>query len=623
MGASLMPQKFYSDDEVTVQKPSNIYEDADVVPESAPSQIIQEMPEDVSFMHRFVAKNFSNSPEATVKYLQERYPQYEIAQGDGNILFKKPGESEQRVLDPSGITGFGEGVMDVTDIGTDVGAGTASTMASAAAGLGAAAGSGGVLAIPAAMAAGGGASSAMEAARQKIGQYLGIPQEVSGKDVAISGAAGALSPLFFGTGATTSAIAKKALEKGLTKTSAEELAKTQAGALSRGALNTASFLSGIPKQTISNAYRNLPIIKQLEGPGAGDLVEDVQQRTAKAVRTAKQGIGQALEETIDSAGEKVNIAEVKYVLKKHLADLEKSPVQNPAIRDEINTVKENIKNIFTQETPAIEAVAPSKILDVTGAPQFAGAPAVPATSKAIPNQISASSAFKLQEQLKDLGELTKATGGMVARNENKPRSVKALEAKARDAYSLLNEELERVTSKVGDKLGSSKELKDQYKDYSNIQRTLGKYFKTPETTYNALRNMGKEDKRMLLNTIQKVDQRLGTTIQQDVGLLDSYLTFGKVPMGPVPVMERFTKPVKGAAVGGLLGGLAAGQAGGGPGSVGAGFAAGGLAGGALSSPTAIRLYLDALRKSEAGRTGMQRGVMPLWNVIQSREEQNE
>jgi hypothetical protein len=577
-----------------------------------------EQPEDLSWYHRAVVKNFSTNPESSVKYLQERYPQYEVTHDKDNILFRKPGENQYTRLDPKGFDW-----QDLTDVGYDIPGGVATTAASAAGGLAggvATLPSGGWGAIPGAMAAGAAGGAGVEGVRQGIGSALGLDNNMSLKDVGIASAVGGASPLVFGTGAGVNMVAKEALEQGLTKDAAQTLLKQQSGAFGRLAPKVGGLLSGIPADDLATASTRLPELKAIESGGVTDLAKSTQESLASTLRQAKKSTGEELQNVIESSGEKVNLKSTKAKLTELLNELKGSGLQNQATKDEIDLVESNIKNLFSQEAaPAQQA---SKLLGPSGKPVQAAREAVQGE---IPDEVPASVAFKLQEQIKELGNLRKTTGGLTARNQKSPLSTKELENAGGDAYRALNDEFERVTTKVGGKLGNSKALKDQYREYSQIQETLGKYFKDADSTYNTLRNLGKPQKKVLLETLGNVDKRLGTSTVSDAKLLSAYSRLGKNSLPAESTLtdaaSQYLRVKTPAAALGTAGGAYYGsQNGGGWGGGIVGGAAGGLAGGFAGSPSTMR-NLIGLHRGLAAPSRF--AAQPIWDMIRTNQMQNE
>lgn len=163
---------------------------------------VEEMHPDIAPGDRAVVKNLSNSPEASLGYLKKKYPSLSFKTVDDRI-FAKGDNGAYYALDPEpqDFKSFAKDLPnDLSDLAYDVPAGVVQGGAEA---LGGAAGAlatfpSGAGAVPAAMAAGAAAGGGLEAFRQKLGQMLGIDQEVNAKDVGISAGLGALVPGLMG-----------------------------------------------------------------------------------------------------------------------------------------------------------------------------------------------------------------------------------------------------------------------------------------------------------------------------------------------------------------------------------------------------------------------------------------
>jgi len=171
-----------------------------------------------------VTKNLSTSPEATMKYLQKEHPNLEIEYNDsGAIRVKRRDEKDYRVLDPEGVTGVGEFAKDIGDVGYDVLSGIGTGVATAAGGLAGAVGGAGIGALPGAALAGAAAGGGLETARQGLGSAFGIEDNMDAGQILGSTAAGAISPLLFGTGATAANVGGKGLAARIAKGLGKEL----------------------------------------------------------------------------------------------------------------------------------------------------------------------------------------------------------------------------------------------------------------------------------------------------------------------------------------------------------------------------------------------------------------
>lgn len=131
----------------------------------------------VSNLERFVVKNLAANPEKAKDYLKSIG--YEVRPyGSGfNFAVRKPGSPEWKVVDPSGMDS-----QDIFDLVGDlasgflVGGATLSGLGWGSLATGAAAGAG------------------VEALREGLGSLAGVPNNFSGSDIALQGAAGAAGP---------------------------------------------------------------------------------------------------------------------------------------------------------------------------------------------------------------------------------------------------------------------------------------------------------------------------------------------------------------------------------------------------------------------------------------------
>ena len=296
---------------------------------------LQEMHPDISYTDRALIKNFSQSPSTGVDYLKKKYPEMNIAYDKerGQYLIKRPEETDYRVLDPDkeGFDGWGELAKDVGDIGYDVASGLGEGAATA---LGAAGGffspvPGGTLL--GAVGASGASAATSEAIRQKLGQALGLDQDVSGTDVAITGAVGAASPLVLGADKMGGKqFAKMAAKKGMSKLAASEaFDKASRGGLKRGyevvadkALPFAQELaSGVDRNLINRLKQRLPEVDRLKETNAGKLVETARDEWVDVFNNARRGVGDKIGKALDSINTKVNIAPAKQEFKKEMEKL--------------------------------------------------------------------------------------------------------------------------------------------------------------------------------------------------------------------------------------------------------------------------------------------------------------
>jgi hypothetical protein len=197
-----MPESNPTDVTHLYRNDSHVDVTSEYTKKSPKQEILNETHPSISWLDRAIVKNLSTSPQSALAYLQKEYPAMEFSFDEwspGDIITRAKGDSVYRRLDPKGFD-----IADLSDIGSDV-LGAAGNIGATA--LGGVSGN-----LPGAIAAGGASSAAIEAARQGLGSLAGIPNNIDATDIGILGATGAVSPLLFGSGATTAQVAKQALK---------------------------------------------------------------------------------------------------------------------------------------------------------------------------------------------------------------------------------------------------------------------------------------------------------------------------------------------------------------------------------------------------------------------------
>jgi hypothetical protein len=502
-------------------------------------------PADVELLDRMKIKNFSNSPEVGAEYLKQKGFETQVV--DGNIYAKKPGEKEFKALDPQG-QGLGEAAMefmtnpnwlkkpapegvtpigalketgkDLLDIPYDVGAGVAQGALTAAGGIGGAmatAPAGGVGAIPGAMAAGGASGAGLEALRQQLGKWSGLPQEISGKDVAISGAIGTASPLLFGAGATGAQIAKS----GMAPEIAQQL-KSPAGALiKKGFPHFARFSSGVPVDATKTYLNRTGEVKALINEGqdaAANVAEDLSGNLKTQFFSKKREVGKALSENIKGAKNLTRRDDVFDPIEEHIRDLiQKETSQTPSGQAEIQALREAVDNMKT----------------------------------GLPEYITPETVWDLKDQLASLSDVRKISGTYTARfGQNATNAEKAVSNAAKKAHDVANKKLEDVAGVAG--------KKSEYSKLSKLQEKLEKYFKDPETTERTLLSLDKPSKGAARKTVDALEDAVGDTgIKDQAQLLESYKYYQDPELLPISTGGTTSTSRTGGLSGvfGLAGGL--------------------------------------------------------------------
>lgn len=541
---------------------------------AAPSQpsgeVLQEQHPDIGFGTRALVKNLSQSEDVTRKYLEGKGFQTNVI--GGQVVVKKPGEAQYKVIDPAGAD-----LQDITDLGYDVGAGVASGAATAG---GAVVGN-----LPGAMAAGGASSAGLEALRQKLGAWAGLPQEVSGTDVAVAGTVGAVAPKIFGAGTS----------KGLIQQGYEGTKK----ALPK----IGQYMSNVPAKATEIYVKNPKAIEMMKPEGAtSELANATYDKLKQSLQAVKQNVGAALGEEIQTAQAPVNIARVRQHMDDFITKLETGPTaKNPQIQAQIEQFKAARDGVFKTVTEsADEAGNPIKnMVD-------------------LPPEIEAKHAFELQDLLKDTAEFRNPASGLGSRfGKDLTSQEKQFAEAANKAYGELNKELNSVTE------GASQKLKNQYRAYSELQKQLGNRFKDPTATEKTLSNLYNPSNKMIKEGLDELKKLSGG--QVDVTREAEQMFASKFYANPsmMPVSGSGVTSTSRSVPLGALGGYIGYKLGGPVGAM-TGLAAGGYAG----SPSAMKnAYIPAAKGTgyllEKGASltkpiANPTGANSIWNMMQNR-----
>ena len=515
---------------------------------------------DLEIKDRLLIKNLSNSPEAAIGYLQNKYPEHEFMSTGSEVYMKKKGAPTFQPIDPEGVTSLKEGLLDIGDVATDVGSSLLQGAATAAGGLaGAVGGAPGALAGGAL--AGSASGAALEAARQKAGQLAGLPQEVSGEDVATTAAIGAASPLLFGTGAKALTPLAQEAQKGLA-------ANIGSFATRKAYPKVAEVLSGIPSQTTQNYMELAPKLKALEQEGITDYASEAHGKLVDSLAGFKTEVGKKLEKSIDEAGEYVSVDPIKKPFQELIEAFEKKGAPNEATKNQLAQVKSTYDELFSYKTPEGNTVKPKKM--------------------------SASQAFSMQDQLNDLAEtykLNQAPGSRFSASATK--ADKQLMETARKSSRAVNDELSRVTK------GLSTEAKQEYADLSKIQKHLRPFFKDEQSTLSTLSNLSSKNRQPLYETLTHLKKQYGIDLTEEAKLLEVRSRFSKPSLDAMSIggTTSTSRTIPLATAGGGIGSYLGYTAGGIPGGF-IGTAVGAKLGSMAGSPAAIRAGADVMRGAE-------------------------
>lgn len=588
-----------------------------VPPKAQPMEVIQEQHPDISFKERFLAKNFANTPEDQINYLRKQHPDLDVQMLNNQIVARKPDEKAYKVLDPDlsvkqmiNPKNWGENLKDIADIGTDVGIGAGSATAGGIAAGASAFTPAAPAAIPIAMAASGATGAGLEALKQKIGQKMGIPQNIDPAQIIQSGVINAVSPALLGTGASAAKLAAKAAEKGLSEEALNLAAKDQQGLIGIGtnyAKNKllpgiAESVSGVPAQATRTLAKQSEAIQNLDENGVMDVATSAYDKLRNGLAANKAEVGAKLGKLVKDLGPdaSVDLTKTKGLLDNQIQKLSTSELANtPAVQSQIQELLDARNQIFTELAPG--AKTPIEMND----------------------RVSPQKAFELQGKLSEMGNYPKTNAkGLMSTVSGTPVE-KQWQSAARGAYDEINNELSRLTE------GQSGNLKSQYKSYIDLQKNLNTYFKNPETTYKNLATMESPSKKFASETLDKVKEATkgAVDITPEKDLLQAYKYYGNPSTTPISskgatgTARSMVPKMIGAGIGYKVGGYP-------------GAAVGGAFADKIVSPAAIKQYtlgassvantLDPYLNTQVGQAA-QRGAVrwPLNNIWRSLlEKQN-
>ncbi len=590
-----------------------------------PAQVLNKS-SDIPWEDRIAVKNFGGSTQDQLDYLKQKNAErgggLEISTVGDEIVARKPGDKNWKKLDPTGITSPQEAVQDLTDLGYDLVDATLSTVATGASGLAGGILGGGVGAIPAALAGGGAASAGLELVRQAIGKYAfgkeGPVKEISGSDIAISGALGALPVPFVGGGSSSKQITKaienpsfvrRILEKAKIEsipevdefgkaikiTNAQKrmakdiLSEGQEGFLSKLPKSAISGVSGVPSDALSTAtdkanketiqdlfkvgglklnpnktYTNLDLSDWLE-KGGTDAVGRVAEKEALKVNTALDKTGKLIGKALDVAdkeGKKIELTPFRQPFDDLFMQLD-------------SAAKESDSLALREAADKITALKDKYFKEGI-------------------NEVSPKTAFTLKNELADLIDFSR---GPLQVSSQLEAAIKTAEGGLRNA----------IYNKI-----EGKGLQKAYKEHMDIKEGIYKFFRNKDIAMNTLKNPESLRYPSLKSDIKRFDQKYKANLS---GLSDVAVTwkyFGRPPTQPL-VGGGSNQWWRGAGAGAALGG-ALGTAIAGPMGAPVGMALGGLAGAFATSPLAIK---KGLLQPETAVSRMAESVAGLPGVRQT------
>jgi hypothetical protein len=526
---------------------------AAAAPKPRAAETIQEMHPDLATTDRMIVKNLANSPETGMAYLQKQYPGHDFELNhDGEIKMRKHGEPNWNVVDPNtGIVSM-DSLHDAGDVLYDVAGGIGDTAGVVAGAIGGAA-LGGAGAVPGAMAGGAASSAGIEALRQKLGKLAGVPQDVSGTDVAIAGAAGAFSPLLMGSGVAGAA------EKGL-------IQKGWQGTKSTVLPWIGEKASGISGDTIKNYAKHMTEVDALgKLGGAGEYAMGAYNKLKDYVTAQKDAAASNLVGVMKGAGKKIDASKAGQVLENEV--------------DALKTLSPNPSQAEQQIIDGVDGLHKKYFIDPNVTPSDVGP---------MDQRLREMDPERFWHNMKLMGKEQKWEAGL------KPHDYHVKDS-ARKVYFEGNKLFDEATN------GLSTPAKQQYAEAINLEKNFlpsfegNTDFTTAQKSYKTLSEMDKSGRTILRDKLALLAENGGADLTKEMEVLNAHRSFGAPGMMMQSLKGRI--PLAGGMA--ALGGLAGYKSGGGYSGAVAGGAGGAALGAAIASPTALKFYMKAALKGGA------------------------
>lgn len=548
--------------------------------EPTKADLVQEQSPLISTTDRLKIKNLSNSDESAIKYLQQKNPGADVRMVDGQLAIKAPGEDRFKVLDPD--TGFfsKDILSDAGDIGYDVADGVATTAGTILGALGGAAATVNPIGAIAGGSLGGGATgAASEAMRQKLGQMAGLPQEVDGTDVALSGAFGAASPLIFGQGAEGKAALKAAggintIKKALgmtAKETADELARRASvkGAIPWALSKTPSvlgFMSGKGKDAMGRLSTYGDYIDQVEKNGnATEEKVKAAEEAAKELLSRKNAVGSAAQQEIAKISRPLDVTPVAHEFQAKIDELEKM-TRTPDVQAKIDLLKSALDNSLLDT----QAATPewSSLLTQSASPHV--------------GSMSGPDAFNLKQSMKPYMDL----GTEIMTKSGPRKNDPILQSVAGKSYGLVNDAINNATGTTG-------AMNAEYEALSRLQDGLAPYIKDEKAAINAAKTITKDGSNTASENLYHLINKGKALGLKSMDALERAGAADEWANAPYFIRRQVPSVVAGAG----LGYLAGANSGIGQGGAGVGAAAGGALGGVMGSPGMVKFLVRGAAKT--------------------------
>lgn len=579
----------------------------------APSEeVVNEAHPELSSMSRLVYKNLGTNVDSGLKYLQKENPTLDFkADQGGEVLVKKPTENQWRKLDPSGIDltsmkGINELGMDIGDVAYDIPAAVIQGAATAGGGLIGAGAGAGAGAIPGAMVGSGASSAALEAARQGLGKYFGVNEELDPTQIGIAGGAGLASPLLFGSGATAAQIAKQAAKTGASETT---LLASQRGIPGRAYDAAAGYLgpklgslaSGINEDVIKTGAKYLPEMKRADV--SPDIVvknlQDAQEKITTGLTQKSRSAGQTMERVVselDANGVALKTADILDPVEKIKEKIKKEGIDSEAKKELITSIDATMDKYFK----------------VNGQ---------------VPEQVTASQAnsmyFELKELAKkygfDYGDIGTSGGALGGVNRSDARIAQAFKQAGTNA----KESIKSAADEAGGGLGEMYSTANS--EYGRLASFRDEFNTASKSEESFSRFLGKVSRDPVYKkTAQELSKETGVNLRETMLKNEAFKKFANpskdvLSLGGTTSTSR-TIPL---ALAGGAAGYAAAQNSGGEYSPFLMGTLGAALGSRAGSPAAIRKLMDANKamRSVPAISSTYKSQVPFWTKMLSQEKQ--
>ncbi len=288
-----------------------------------------EAPEWLSTADRLKINNLSQSPQASIKYLQEKYPDAEFKISGNEIQLRKKGTSDWFVASPSFTK---DPIGKIGDNAFNIGSGLVQGKFTPQGALGSA------------VLKNAGMGGALEALRQTMGRAAGIPNELGEgvADTVGAAATGAGATALMGAGPQARGLVQKGYDVGKT--------------LGRKTLGAAT---GIESKYLKNYGLNPEKYDEIVDPSL--LARDIRADAEKYIGDKKEVLGKGVAQSMQDANEQVSLRPVAATFRNQEAQLvNKLKNQTPetlALQDELRKAFEYKFGGLPKEIPAPEAFA--------------------------------------------------------------------------------------------------------------------------------------------------------------------------------------------------------------------------------------------------------------------------